>query len=267
MLQSDLDKEFSVVRNEFEIGENDPGSILNERILSTAYLWHNYGSSTIGSKEDIERVKADRLKRFYQKYYQPDNATLIVAGKFDEKKVLAQIGEYFAPIPRPSRVLEKTYTVEPAQDGQRSVELRRAGDTQLVAAVYHTAALADKDAAPLDALSEILTSNPSGYLYKALIDSHIGSSVYSYQSGFRDPGFMGAQNWEDFINDVKDCFGNKMYNIAELIQKNIFFENNGAPLAFFDDFSDLKCFHSKFSDVPFNISVKDIVEGLSSLGY
>jgi len=190
MLQSDLDKEFSVVRNEFEIGENDPGSILNERILSTAYLWHNYGSSTIGSKEDIERVKADRLKRFYQKYYQPDNATLIVAGKFDEKKVLAQIGEYFAPIPRPSRVLEKTYTVEPAQDGQRSVELRRAGDTQLVAAVYHTAALADKDAAPLDALSEILTSNPSGYLYKALIDSHIGSSVYSYQSGFRDPGFM-----------------------------------------------------------------------------
>jgi|GEM_PF-1889656 len=78
---------------------------------------------------------------------------------------------------------------------------------------------------------------------------------------------MGAQNWEDFINDVKDCFGNKMYNIAELIQKNIFFENNGAPLAFFDDFSDLKCFHSKFSDVPFNISVKDIVEGLSSLGY
>jgi zinc protease len=190
MLQSDLDKEFSVVRNEFEIGENDPGNVLYERILSTAYLWHNYGNSTIGSKEDIERVKANRLKLFYQKYYQPDNATLIVAGKFDEMKVLAQIEEYFAPILRPKRELEQTYTIEPAQDGQRYVELRRAGDQQLVAAAYHTAALADTDAAPLEALSEILTSDPSGYLYKALIDTHTGSSIWSYQTGLRDPGYM-----------------------------------------------------------------------------
>ncbi len=190
LLQSDLDKEFSVVRNEFEIGENDPGSVLNERILSTAYLWHNYGNSTIGSKEDIERVKTDRLRKFYEKYYQPDNATLIVAGKFDEKKVVDQISEYFAALPRPKRVIEKTYTVEPAQDGQRCVELRRAGDSQLVGAVYHSASLVDKDAAPLDALSQILTSNPSGYLYKSLIDTHIGSSISAYQTGFHDPGYM-----------------------------------------------------------------------------
>ena len=85
ILQSDLDKEFSVVRNEFEIGDNTPGSVLMERIASTAYLWHNYGNSTIGSKEDIEGVKAPTLRKFYEKYYQPDNATLIIAGKFDEK--------------------------------------------------------------------------------------------------------------------------------------------------------------------------------------
>ncbi len=190
ILQSDLDKEFSVVRNEFEIGENNPDGVLNERIISTAFLWHNYGNSTIGSKEDIERVKADRLRVFYQKYYQPDNATLIVGGKFDEKKVLEYVGQYFAPIPKPKRVLEKTYTLEPPQDGERYVELRRNGDVQLVAAAYHTASYADKDFPALDALAEILTSNPSGYLYKALIDGQKASSLYSWQPNVRDAGFL-----------------------------------------------------------------------------
>ena len=62
-----------------------------ERVISAGYLWHNYGKSTIGSKEDIERVKAPQLRKFYEKYYQPDNATLIIAGKFDEKKALEYI--------------------------------------------------------------------------------------------------------------------------------------------------------------------------------
>lgn len=190
ILQSDLDKEFSVVRNEFEIGENRPGDVLMERIVSTAYLWHNYGNSTIGSKEDIERVKAPTLRRFYEKHYQPDNATLIVAGKFDEKQALNYISQYFSVIPRPSRVLDQTYTVEPAQDGERFVELKRSGDSKIVGALYHTAPYADKDYAALDALSEILTSDPSGYLYKAMIDSHKAASVYSYQPTVRDAAFM-----------------------------------------------------------------------------
>lgn len=189
ILQSDLDKEFSVVRNEFEIGENNPGSVLNERVLSTAYIWHNYGNSPIGSKEDIERVTAARLKPFYQKYYQPDNATLVIGGKFDEEKALGYISQYFGVIPRPERVLDNTYTVEPAQDGERFVELRRAGDEQLVDVLYHTVAMADPDNAALDALMEILTANPSGYLYKALVDTHKASSIYGYNLSLRDPGY------------------------------------------------------------------------------
>lgn len=190
ILQSDLDKEFSVVRNEFEIGENSPSGVLMERIVSTAYLWHNYGNSTIGSKEDVERVKAVTLRKFYEKYYQPDNATLIVAGKFDEKKTLDYISEYFSAIPKPARVLETPYTVEPAQDGERFVELKRSGDSKVVGALYHTAPYADKDYAALDALQEILTSDPSGYLYKAMIDSKKAASVYAYQPLVRDASFM-----------------------------------------------------------------------------
>ncbi len=190
ILQTDLDKEFSVVRNEFEIGENNPDGVLQERIISTAYLWHNYGNSTIGSKEDIERVKANRLRVFYEKYYQPDNSTLIIAGKFDEKKALQYVGQYFAPIPKPKRVLDKTYTIEPAQDGEKFVELKRAGDSKNVGALYHTAPYADKDYAAIDALAEILTADPSGYLYKSLVETQKVSSIYYWQPTVRDASFM-----------------------------------------------------------------------------
>ncbi|MEN2434485.1 pitrilysin family protein [Weeksellaceae bacterium A-14] len=190
ILQSDLDKEFSVVRNEFEIGENDPSGVLMEKVFSTAYMWHNYGNSTIGSKEDIERVKAPTLRKFYEKYYQPDNATLIIAGKFDENNALKYAGEYFSKIPRPARVLDGTYTVEPAQDGEKLVEVRRSGESQIIAAAYHTASYADKDYAALDALNEILTADPSGYLYKNLVETQKVSSIWAYSPTLRDPGLM-----------------------------------------------------------------------------
>jgi zinc protease len=175
------------VRNEFEIGENDPQSVLSERVWSAAYLWHNYGNSVIGSREDIERVKADRLRLFYQKYYQPDNATLIIGGKFDEKFALDAIAKYFGPLARPTRVLEKTYTVEPAQDGERYVELRRNGDEQIAMAAYHTVSYADADMPAIDCLIDILTEDPSGIIYKVLVEPQIAAWVYGYQPNLRDP--------------------------------------------------------------------------------
>ena len=146
--KEDLETEFSVVRNEFEMGENDPGSVLMDRIISSAYIWHNYGNSTIGSREDIERVPIQNLQAFYKKYYQPDNAILLVAGKFDPKATLQMINEYFGTISRPERVLQPTYTVEPTQDGERSVVLRRVGDVQYVGAAYHISSGSHPDYAP-----------------------------------------------------------------------------------------------------------------------
>lgn len=190
LLKKDLDTEFSVVRNEFEIGESQPSRVLMERLLSTAYLWHNYGNSTIGSKEDIERVDVESLRKFYKKYYQPDNATLIINGNFDEEKALQYVKNYFSIIPKPERVLPKTYSVEPPQDGERSVVLRRAGDAQMIAAIYHGAAYADTDYPAIDLLLEILKSDPSGYLYKSLIDTKIGSGLWAFSPALRDPGFI-----------------------------------------------------------------------------
>ncbi|MFT3693144.1 MAG: pitrilysin family protein [Kofleriaceae bacterium] len=194
----DLKTEFSVVRNEFEGGENDPGGVLDERIASTAYLWHNYGKSTIGSRADIEKVQAPTLRRFYTKYYQPDNAVLIVSGKFDQTKALASIEKTFGAIAKPTRVLEPTYTTEPAQDGERTVTLRRAGDVAIVGLAYHTVSGGTTDHAAIEAADDILTHEAAGRLYKKLVETKLATSISGGDRAQHDPGLS------QFYAEVRD---------------------------------------------------------------
>jgi zinc protease len=188
--QEDLDSEMTVVRNEFERGENSPGAVLSERISAAAYDWHNYGKSTIGNRSDIERVPVDNLRAFYKKYYQPDNVVLIVAGKFEEGTALGLIQKYFGPIPRPERKLVATYTEEPAQDGERSVILRRVGDVSMIGVAYHIPAASHPDTAALEVLAGILRTQPSGRLYKALVETKKASSASAFAGREHDPGLM-----------------------------------------------------------------------------
>lgn len=185
-----LATEFSVVRNEFERGENNPMRVLEERIVSAAYLWHNYGKSTIGSRSDIERVPVDNLRAFYRKYYRPDNAVLVVAGKFDEKKALDLIHQHYSPLARPATALPQTYTTEPVQDGEKQVMLRRSGDAQYVGVLYHTVPGAHVDSGGLDAAADILTAEPSGRLYKALVEKKLATKVWSSQDPTKEPGYI-----------------------------------------------------------------------------
>lgn len=188
--RKDLDSEMTVVRNEFERGENSPTGILEERVLSTAYLWHNYGNPTIGARSDIENVPIERLQDFYHRYYQPDNAVLIVAGKFDPQDTLKLISQKFGAIPKPSRALQADYTAEPTQDGQREVELHRVGDQKVVTVGYHVPAGTAKDFAAVDVLGEVLTDTPSGRLYKALVETKIATSVSGGAYQLHDPGIL-----------------------------------------------------------------------------
>ncbi|MHB1557172.1 MAG: M16 family metallopeptidase [Isosphaeraceae bacterium] len=186
----DLASEFSVVRNEFESGENSPRRVLSQRMMAVAYEWHNYGKSTIGNRTDIERVPADSLRAFYKQYYQPDNAVLVVAGRFDEKKALEYIQRYFGPIPRPERKLRATYTEEPAQDGERYVTLRRVGSFALVGVDYHIPAGPHPDFAAIQILGQILDAEPSGRLYKALVETHKAANVGVSAEALHDPGTL-----------------------------------------------------------------------------
>jgi zinc protease len=196
----DLATEFSVVRNEFEAGENSPEAVLSQRMTAVAYEWHNYGKSTIGNRSDIERVPVDNLRAFYRRFYQPDNAVLVVAGKFDEQKALTYISNYFGSIPKPDRKLPETYTEEPPQDGERMVTLRRVGDVGLVGLLYHVPAASHEEFQAVQILSGILESEPSGRLYKALVETRKAASVNVRPAARHDPGsieIMAEVNTKD----------------------------------------------------------------------
>ncbi len=206
--KKDLDSEMTVVRNEFESGENDPQRILMERVMSTAYLWHNYGKSIIGARSDIENVPIDRLQAFYHNWYQPDNAVLTVAGDLDEAKTLALIDKKFSGLPKPKRVIQKTYTQDPTQDGERQVILRRVGDTQVVMAAYHVPASSVKDSVALDMLAYVIGDTPSGRLYKALVETKKAAAAYAFNYDLREGGlliFGAIVRKEGSLEEVRDA--------------------------------------------------------------
>jgi len=215
-----LDTEMTVVRNEFERGENNPASILRERVASTAYLWHNYGKSTIGSKEDLERVPVNRLEAFYKKFYQPDNAVLTITGRIDEGKTLQMIAATLGRIPRPARVLDQTYTVEPPQDGERFVALRRVGQGQNVIVAYHAVSASHPDAAALQVLAGIMSGGgggrggrgggggQEGRLGKALVDTKLAESASMGFQLLYDPGLVSVSaslNQDQSLDKVRDA--------------------------------------------------------------
>lgn len=188
--KKDLDSEMTVVRNEFESGENSPFRVLFEKTLATAYQWHGYGRTTIGARSDLENVPIERLQAFYRNYYQPDNAVLVVAGKVDEAKTLKLIEKNFGAIPKPARKVYPTYTAEPTQEGERAVTLRRVGDTQHILALYHIPAGAHEDFAALDVLGTVLGDVPSGRLYKALVETKKAAQIGGGAYQLREPGVM-----------------------------------------------------------------------------
>ena len=186
--RADLDKELTVVRNELENDENDEAGILSERMHESAFVWHGYGRPTIGARSDIEHVPVAALEAFYRRWYQPDNAVLVIAGRFDEKAALALVGEQLGAIARPSRVLPAPYTVEPAQDGERTVMLRRAGDAPIFGLLYHGVPCAHPDFAAEQAIAAILTARPWGRLHHALIESGLAGELTANVDPMAEPG-------------------------------------------------------------------------------
>ncbi len=218
--KADLEAEMTVVRNEFEMGENDPIGVLHDQIMSAAYQWHNYGKSTIGNRSDIERVPVENLQQFYRKYYQPDNAVLIVAGKFEEDFAYAQIQKLFGTIAKPTRVLEATYTEEPAQDGAREVKLMRSGDVACTGVAYHIPAGSHPDYAAVRILADVLTNEPGGHLYKALVETGEASEIFGMTYALAEPG--------TFMVFAKPAVAKNVYKIEEKMLAKIEKDRKGA---------------------------------------
>ncbi len=186
--KKDLDSEMSVVRSELEIGESNPFQALRQRMARAAYLWHAYGKDTIGAKSDIEHVDISHLQAFYKRYYRPDGAVLIVAGKFDVDKTLASIQKTLGAIPRPATPIPATYTLDSPQDGERSVVVRRPATTQLLILNYHVPAALHPDTPALNVLATALSDQPSGRLHKALVESKLAQAAFAGANAQREAG-------------------------------------------------------------------------------
>lgn len=215
--REDLMSEFTVVRNEFERGENNPVAILYQRMQSAAFEWHNYGKSTIGNRTDIERVPVDRLQAFYKKYYRPENALLTVSGSFDEGKALALAAKHFGPLRNPEEKLPATYTEEPPQDGERVVTLRRVGGTGACGAVYHIPAASHPDFAACEVLATVLGDEATGRLHKALVESKQASAVFALARNTHDPGTLTAIaiSEADKTEAARDALIEALENVAK----------------------------------------------------
>ena len=194
--KKDLESEFSVVRNELETAENSPANMLLSHVTAAAYDWHAYGRTVGGARSDIEGVPIERLQAFYHKYYQPDNAVLVVAGKFNPVGTLRTIEQKFGGTSRPVRSLAagnliyQTYTTEPTQDGERSVVTRRVGDAPLVVMAHHVPAGSHPDFAAVAVLARVLGDNPSGRLYKALVEPKLAASANTFLYQLREPSLL-----------------------------------------------------------------------------
>src|SRR5262249_52518481 len=214
--REDLVSEMTVVRNEFERGENSPQGVLSQRIHAAAFEWHNYGKSTIGNRSDIERVPIENLQAFYKKYYQPDNCVLIVAGRFEEPRVLELVNKYLGAIPKPTRKLDQTYTEEPPQDGERTVVLRRVGSVGSIGLAYHIPAASHPDWASLNLLGGIISQSPNGRLYQALVESKLATTAFARADSAHDPSlfFASAQVDAAHLDAAREAMIKVMENLS-----------------------------------------------------
>jgi len=186
----DRQPEMTVVRNEFERGENSPFDVLDKNIWATAYQAHPYHHSTIGWRSDIENVSTERLKSFYDTYYWPNNATVTVIGDFNKKKALASINKYFSEHPPSHEPIPPVYTDEPDQEGPRRIIVKRTGQTGIVGIAHKTPKGLDDDTYSIQVLGKILAEGKTSRLNKLIIDKGLATSIFMYDFPFLDSGLF-----------------------------------------------------------------------------
>ncbi|MCA1564051.1 MAG: insulinase family protein [Acidobacteria bacterium] len=209
---ADRQSEMTVVRNELERGQNEPTMVLDEAVYATAFREHPYHHPTIGWRADVENVPTARLKAFYDTFYHPNNATVIVVGDFERAATLELINENFGAFPATEEAIPEVYTDEPQQQGERRLTIRRAGELALVQIAFHTPAVlgqlnvlsnaelaaraadppAENDIYPLVVLSALLSNGVTSRLYQALVETELAVSVTSNCDQFRDPGLFNV---------------------------------------------------------------------------
>lgn len=186
LLESDRQPEMTVVRNEFERGENDPLEALDKEVTAAAFIAHPYHHSTIGWRSDIEKVSIEKLREFYDTFYWPNNATVTVIGDFTADNALDLIGKYFGPIGKSPHPIPQVYTEEPAQTGPRRVIVKRPGEVGVVQLAYKVPHARHADHPALEVLAAVLSDGKTSRLYRAMIDANLAINADAMKGFFHD---------------------------------------------------------------------------------
>jgi zinc protease len=187
ILDSERSSEMSVVRNEFEIGENNPGQALGKAVIAAAIQAHPYHWSTIGYRSDIEGVTTEKLREHYKTYFHPNNAEALLVGDFDDEAALATFDREFGAFPRSAHPIPQVITVEPPQEGERRVVVRRPGTLNLVMLGYIRPGALHPDFVPLEVLQAILSEGVNSRLQEALVEKGLATNVSANNFTLRDP--------------------------------------------------------------------------------
>ena len=190
LLKEDKEAEMTVVRNEFERGENDPNSLLDKEIWASAYIAHPYHHSTIGWKSDIENAPIEVLRNFYNTYYWPDNATLTIIGDFRKENVFALVEKYFGKITKAPNKMPQPYTEEPQQYGARKIIVKKPGELGVVNKAYKIPGALHEDLPALNILGETIGAGPSAILNKTFVDTRMGIYAYANATNFKEVGLF-----------------------------------------------------------------------------
>jgi len=187
----EVEKERTVVLSEREGNENDPEFQAVEELFLTSFRFHPYRWSEGGLKHDLLKITRDDLFNHYRQYYVPNNALLVVVGPSPSSKILPKIQEYFAPLQSPGKLPPTQDIVEPAQSGERRIDLHLPSEADYVKVAYHTPAFGSEDVYSLMMLDAVLsgirlfafgpgqTSGRSARLYQSLVDRKIATQASS----------------------------------------------------------------------------------------
>jgi zinc protease len=207
---ADRQSEMTVVRNELERGQNEPSEVLDEAVYAAAFREHPYHHPTIGWRADVEGVPTSRLKEFYNTFYHPNNATVILVGDFEREETLRLINEHFGAYEGSAEPIPEVYTEEPPQQGERRLVIRRAGELALVQMAFHTPGVLgqmnvlsneelakraanpslENDIYPLVVLSVALSHGITSRLYQSLVETELAVDASSNADQHRDPGLF-----------------------------------------------------------------------------
>ncbi len=187
--------------------DNNPMGYLQYRLFNNAYIYHPYHWTPIGFMNDIKNWTIEDIKDFHATYYQPKNATVVVAGDITKEEVFNETEKYFKDIKNTKEIETKLHTVEPKQDGEKEITIYKDSQVEMLAIAFHIPNYEHEDQVALSALSELLSSGKSSYLQKILVDEkRMVNSVYAYNLELTDPGlfmFVAVCNEGVKAKDVK----------------------------------------------------------------